>query len=141
MEAIVFGSAVVVSLVWRFAGIPWDLGGCFYHVWVSMVVLAILAKAPRQMKGVPRIILDSTMVPAGIFLVFGSIRFAPQALFPIMLMSFVVAGATWLWSRSKPAQAFLVTLLLLPCMAYLVFSTAFPTWHGSLASEGWRQAR
>jgi hypothetical protein len=58
------------------------------------------------------------LLPLGAFLLFGSVYFAPQALFPFLFMAAVVAGVLSLLSRSKTPHAVALALLLLPLGAY-----------------------
>lgn len=120
LESLLFAPAIVIALVIRFRSLPWDDGGCFFQVWHSLVGLAILALLPR-LKRLPRILAAFVLVPDLFFLLYASLRFAPQAMLPFDLLAGVTVGACYLWSRSKPRLAVLVALALIPISADLYF--------------------
>lgn len=116
-EAFLFALAVVIALIFRFSSLPSDFGGCIFQMGVSIGGLAVLAVLAPRLKPFPRTLTVLVVVPDAIFLVWGSLHFAPQVLFPFVFLAGVTTGACYLWSRSKPRLAALVALALIPILA------------------------
>ena len=116
-EAFLFAPAVVIALIFRLSSLPSDFGGCFYQVWVSVIGLGILAPLLPRLKPLPRALGALIVLPDLLFLLYGSLRFAPQVLFPFVFLAGVTTGACYLWSRSKLRLAVILALALIPIMA------------------------
>ncbi len=121
IEAVLLAPAIVIALVFRFRSLPWDHGGCVFQVCVSVMGLGVLAALPPRLKALPRAVAALILVPDLLFLLLGALRFAPQALFALVLLAGFAAGACYLWSRSKLRLALLLALALIPIAADLYF--------------------
>lgn len=117
----IYVGIAILAFVWRFVCIPWDFGGCFYQFWVALVGTAFFAGLYPRLSSAGQRLAQVVMFPIGMLLLFGSVYFAPQALSPFMFVAFVLAGALFLWSKSRRAQAILVSLLLVPLGAYCLY--------------------
>ena len=118
MPVLIYVGLALLALAWRFAFIPWDPGGCFYQFWVAAAGLAFFAGLYPRLNRVGRVLAWLIILPIAALLFFGSLYFAPQALFPFMFLAFVLAGALSLWSKGKAVPAALVSFLLVPLIPY-----------------------
>lgn len=123
LEALLFAPAIVTALIVRFRALPWDEGGIFFQVWVSLVGLAVLATLP-QFRPVPRILAALVLLPILPFVVWAATRFAPQAIIPFGLFAGIAAGACYLWSQSKTRLAVPLALALIPAAGTVCFYSA-----------------
>ncbi len=120
VEAILFVPAIVIALVFRFRSLPWDQGGWFFQVWLSLVGLGVLAALPK-FRPAPRAVAAVILVPNLCFLQFAALRFAVQTFLPFIFLAGIAAVACYLWSRSKLRLAALATLALIPIAAVAYF--------------------
>jgi len=111
-------SCAVGSIVLRLAAFPWDFGGFFYQLWTTGIAVVYVTAGLPMIEPPLRMVNRVFLYPVVPWLLFGSVYFAPQALFPFMFMAFAVGGAVFLWSRQRTRLAVLVALLLLPLGAY-----------------------
>jgi|ERR1043166_1112751 hypothetical protein len=121
LPAAVYACVAALALVWRLLAMPWDFGGCFFQVWVSAVGLGFWVAFYPRLDGRSRGIAVLTILPLAAFAVWGSLYFAPQALFPFLFTAFVIGGALFRWSRARTWQAIAVSLLLVPLAAYCFY--------------------
>jgi len=121
MLVLIYVGIALLALAWRFISIPWDFGGCFYQFWVAVVGTACFAGLCLRLKGIGRVVAWVVLLPIGALLLFGSLYFAPQALFPFMFLAFALASALFVWPKQKARQAVLVSLLLIPLTAYCFY--------------------
>jgi hypothetical protein len=108
----IVGVLALLALAVRFLTVPWDFGGCFFQVWMSMVGTAGFTALHSRLKAKQRILACSILAPGLAFCFFGSIYFAPQAFFPFFFMCAALGGALWLWSQSITGPAVLAGLIL-----------------------------
>ena len=120
MIVLIYVGIALLALAWRFVFIPWDFGGCFYQVWITAIGTALAAFYPR-LNGIGRLLAWVILLPIGVLLLFGSLYFAPQSLFPFMFLAFALASALFPWSKKKARQAVLVLLLLIPLAACCLY--------------------
>lgn len=120
-EAILLAPAVIVALVYRLHALPWDFGGCFFQVWVSVMGLVVVGALLPRLKPGPRGVAASILLPDAVVLLFGAIRFAPQALLPFVLLALAVSGVCWLWSQSRRRLAAILALALIPIVGDAYF--------------------
>ncbi|MGE3640717.1 MAG: hypothetical protein AB7G28_19330 [Pirellulales bacterium] len=113
LEAILLAPVIVAALIIRFRSIPWDEGGSFFQVWLSIVGLGVLAALP-QFRPLPRIVAALVLLPILLFLLWAAPRFAPQAMLPFGLFAGVAVGACYLWSQAKQRLAVALALALIP---------------------------
>lgn len=106
------------AMALRFLTIPWDFGGFFFQVWMTLVGTAAATELLGRLKRLPRILVGCIAFPLVTFLMFGTIYFAPQLLFPFMFFGGAGCVAIWFWSQAKWIPAGLVALLLLPLALY-----------------------
>lgn len=117
----IYIGTAMLAFAWRFVTIPWDFGGFFYQCWVAVVGAALFGALYPRLSKTGRLLAASALLPIGALLLFGSVYFAPQALFPFMFVAFALGGALFLWSQSKKSQTLLVSLLLIPLGAYCLY--------------------
>jgi len=118
MLALIYEGTALLALVWRCVSIPWDFGGCFYQIWVAAIGTAFFAGLYPRLNRIGRAFAWVVALPIGVFLLFGSLYVAPQALFPFMFLALALVGALFLWSKEKVRLAVLVSLLLIPPCLY-----------------------
>ena len=133
MLMLIYVEIALLALVWRFVFIPWDFGGCFYQVWIAAIGTALAAFYPR-LNGIGRVLAWVILLPIGVLLLFGSLYFAFQALFPFMLLAFALASALFPWSKKKARQAVLVSLLLIPLAAFCLYGLRHMSLVGKVRS-------
>ncbi len=121
MLVLIYVGIALLALAWRFVSIPWDFGGCFYQFWIAVVGTACLAGLYLRLTGGARVVAWVVLLPIGAFLLFGSLYFAPQALFPFMFLAFALASVLFAWPKKKTRQAVSVSLLLIPLTAYCFY--------------------
>ena len=124
MLVLIYVGIALLALAWRFVSIPWDFGGCFYQFWVAVVGTACFAGLYLRLKGIGRVVAWVVVLPIGALLLFGSLYFAPQALFPFMGVAVALFGVLALLSKSKTRPAVLASLILIPLGAWCGYGFA-----------------
>jgi len=114
VEAALFGAAAIVAIVYRFRALPWDEGGTFFQVWITIVGLSVLAALPPRLKPIPRTVAALVLVPDLLFVLWGTTRFAVQAMLPFLFLAGFTAATCYMWSRSRFRLAMLLALPLIP---------------------------
>jgi len=124
IPAAIYLCIAVSAVVWRLAAIPWDFGGCFYQGWVALVGTAFFLEFYPRLNERSRRLAQVILLPMGGFLQFGVVYFAPQALFPFMVLALALFGMLFLLSKSKTPLVVLVSLVLIPLGAWCVHGVA-----------------
>lgn len=124
--------AALLALAVRFLTVPWDVGGCFLQVWMSLVGTAGFSMLLARLKTGQRILASCVLVPCLLPCFFNPIFFSPRTYFPFFCLGAAVWGMFWLGSMSRPRWAMLVALTLIPigvlCVSgveHMVFMTRF----------------
>ena len=140
----VVGTIALSAFAVRFLTIPWDFGGCFFQVWMSMVGTAGFMALLSRLKSMQRILTCCLLIPCLAICFFGPVYFAPQAFFPFFFLAAAIGAALWLWSQSINLAAILMALVLVligGCCGGSVKHMALLTRFRSLTGSALREIR
>ena len=98
IDVIYIGIFVIImttSFLWRFYAIPWDAGGCFLQVWITLISFAVVTSLSQRMarnevsSGKAWFVIFLKIVALSVVSgsLFGTLYFAPQILFPCMALA------------------------------------------------------
>jgi len=118
LEARLLFLVALVALAVRFLISPWDFGGCFFQVWMTLVGTAGFTMLLAQLKTRQRILASCVLVPCLVICFFGPIFFPPQIFFPFFFLGAAVWGIFRLGSLSRFPLALLVSLTLIPISVF-----------------------
>ena len=104
----------VAGFAWRFATVPWDLGGSFLHLWLCLVGGFIVNAVGKSSKASANFFL----IPFLFFLTFSTIYYAPQSIFPFMFTAGIASLTILLWSERKHKYALVASLILILLLTY-----------------------
>jgi hypothetical protein len=85
---------------------------------------AAVLGAHTVLKGRLRLWAVGGLFLLGTLLIFGSIYFAPQALFPFLFFGVASSAALWFWTRAMFRRAVLAALLLIPLGVFCFYGAS-----------------
>jgi hypothetical protein len=112
----------LTAIVIRFLTIPWDFGGCFLQVWVSLVGTGGFMMLLTRLNTGQRVLASCLLGPCLAISFFIPIYFGPQAVFPFLFIGAAVAGLFWFKPKSKFITAAIAALIVFPLSVMCVSS-------------------
>lgn len=117
-----------VSLIWRFAMLPWDTGGALVHIVPGLFGIAVYVSL-TDLTATRRFLGQVFLFPAYLLFLVGAILYPPQVMFPFVLVWGALGGWLRLGHRWYHLPVFAVPL----CLAvYWTFSIAGDVFVGAL---------